>query len=33
MDEETQKKLLAIARRTVEAAVKGENPPEFYHSF
>ena len=32
MDEETQKKLLAIARRTVEAAVKGENPPEFYLS-
>jgi AmmeMemoRadiSam system protein A len=32
MDEETKKKLLAIARRTVEAAVKGERPPEFYLS-
>ncbi len=32
MDEDTKKKLLAIARRTVEAAVKGENPPQFYLS-
>ena len=32
MDDETKKKLLAIARRTVEAAVKGERPPEFYLS-
>lgn len=32
MEEETKKKLLAIARRTIEAVVRGESPPEFYLS-
>jgi AmmeMemoRadiSam system protein A len=32
MDDESKKKLLAIARRTVEAAVKGEQIPEFFLS-